>query len=92
MSWTQRLTSERREMLTVSQSETHLDVRYQWFSLSEKSKELQERLEQLRQVDQELQAQRTQFEERRNQTFRSLEGERQMQLDIMKDVDSFQGV
>ena len=84
----QRLTSERREMLTVSQSETHLDVRYQ--SLSEKSKELQERLEQLRQVDQELQAQRTQFEERRNQTFRSLEGERQMQLDIMKDVENFQ--
>lgn len=84
----QRLTSERREMLTVSQSETHLDVRYQ--SLSEKSKELQERLEQLRQVDQELQTQRTQFEERRNQTFRSLEGERQMQLDIMKDVENFQ--
>ncbi len=84
----QRLTTERREMLTVSQSETHLDVRYQ--TLTEKSKEQQERLESLRQVEMDLREQQAQFEQRRNQTFRSLEGERQMQLDIMKDVENFQ--
>src|SRR5690606_37679690 len=43
-----RLTDERREMLTVSQSETHLDVRNQ--TLSEKVREQDERLGQLREV------------------------------------------
>src|SRR5262249_4892175 len=79
----QQLTTTRREMLTVSQSETHLDVKYQ--SLTEKSSEQNERLEQLRQVNLELQNQHGDFEKRRNQTFAKLEGERQMQLDIMKD-------
>lgn len=83
-----QLTQQRREMLTVSQSETHLDVRYQ--TLIEKVREQDERLEQLRQVDSELQIQKAEFEKRRNQTFNKLEGERQMQLDIMKDVENFQ--
>lgn len=83
-----QLTSERREMLTVSQSETHLDVRFQ--TLNEKVREQQERLEQLRQVEAELTAQRGEFEKRRNQTFSKLEGERQLQLEIMKDVENFQ--
>jgi chromosome segregation protein len=83
-----QLTSERREMLTVSQSETHLDARFQ--SLNEKVKELNERLENLRQVEAELTEQKGQFETRRNEMFRRLEGERQMQLDIMKDVENFQ--
>lgn len=83
-----QLTAQRREMLTVSQSETHLEVRLQ--TLNDKVREQDERLEHLRSVEQELLAQKTQFEERRNQTFRKLEGERQMQLDIMKDVENFQ--
>jgi chromosome segregation protein len=83
-----QLTAERREMLTVSQSETHLDARFQ--SLNEKVKELNERLENLRQVEAELIEQKGQFEARRNEMFRRLEGERQMQLDIMKDVENFQ--
>ena len=83
-----KLTTERREMLTVSQSETHLDVRFQ--TLGEKAKDQAERLEGLRQVQGELQIQRGEFETRRNQTFNKLEGERQMQLDIMKDVENFQ--
>ncbi len=84
----QRLTSERREMLTVGQSETHLDVRHQ--TLLEKSSEQTERLEQLRETEAELKKQHVEFEQRRNQTFRALEGERQLQLDIMKDVENFQ--
>ncbi len=83
-----QLTTQRREMLTVSQSETHLEVKLQ--TLNDKVREQGERLEQLRTVEQELLKQRGEFEERRNQTFRKLEGERQMQLDIMKDVANFQ--
>jgi chromosome segregation protein len=83
-----QLTVQRREMLTVSQSETHLDVKFQ--TLNDKLTEQNERLEQLRQVDAELQTQKQEFEKRRNQTFSKLEGERQMQLDIMKDVENFQ--
>jgi chromosome segregation protein len=84
----QQLTVQRREMLTVSQSETHLDVRH--LSLNEKAKEQEERLEQLRLTEGELKTQYGEFEKRRNQTFSKLEGERQMQLDIMKDVETFQ--
>ncbi|HMN67642.1 MAG TPA: chromosome segregation protein SMC [Bdellovibrionales bacterium] len=83
-----QLTTERREMLTVSQSETTLDVRFQ--TLNEKVREQGERLEQIRQVEAELTSQRSEFEGRRNQTFGRLEGERQLQLDIMKDVENFQ--
>jgi len=49
-----------------------------------------ERLQGIRQVAMELQTQHGEFEKRRNQTFSKLEGERQMQLDIMKDVENFQ--
>jgi chromosome segregation protein len=84
----QRLTTERREMLTAGQSETHLDVRYQ--TLTEKAQEQDERLAQIRSLELELKEQNSQFEQRRNQTFRALEIERQMQLDIMKDVENFQ--
>jgi chromosome segregation protein len=83
-----QLTTQRREMLTVSQSETHLDFKVQ--ALNEKTSEQSARLEQLRQVEMELQTQNGEFEQRRNQTFNKLEGERQMQLDIMKDVENFQ--
>jgi chromosome segregation protein len=84
----QQLTTQRREMLTVSQSETHLDARFQ--SLTEKVGEQNERLEQIRQVEAELTTQKAEFERRRNDTFNKLEVERQMQLDIMKDVENFQ--
>lgn len=83
----QQLTAQRREMLTVSQSETHLDARFQ--TLNERVREQGERLEQLRSVEMELVTQKDEFEKRRNQTFGKLEGERQMQLDVMKDVENF---
>jgi chromosome segregation protein len=83
-----QLTTQRREMLTVGQSETHLDAKHQ--SLSEKLKEQGEHLEQMHQVEAELRTQNSEFIQRRNQTFSKLEGERQMQFDIMKDVENFQ--
>lgn len=81
------LTAKRREMLTVSQSETHLDARFQ--ALNEKVSEQQERVGQASAVAEELRLKKAEFETRRNQTFHSLEQERQMQLDIMKDVENF---
>jgi len=84
----QQLTEQRREMLTVSQSETHLDVRA--LSLNEKVQEQEARLEQMRLVEADLKGQAAEFTKHRNVTFAKLEGERQMQLDIMKDVENFQ--
>lgn len=82
------LTDRRREMLTVSQSETHWGAREQ--SLTEKISEQQSRVEHVHSVTNELSNQRQDFEKRRNQIFSKLEVERQMQLDIMKDVGNFE--
>jgi chromosome segregation protein len=82
------LTDRRREMLTVSQSETHWGAREQ--SLTEKISEQQSRVEHIHSVTTELMNQRQEFEKRRNQIFSKLEVERQLQLDIMKDVGNFE--
>jgi chromosome segregation protein len=82
------LTDRRREMLTVSQSETHWGAREQ--SLIEKISDQQSRVEHIHAVMNELSTQRQEFEKRRNQIFSKLEVERQMQLDIMKDVGNFE--
>lgn len=84
----QELTDRRREMLTVSQSETHWSAREQ--SLIEKISDQGSRVEQVHSVTNELSNQRQEFEKRRNQIFSKLEVERQMQLDIMKDVGNFE--
>lgn len=83
-----QLTEQRREMLTVSQSETHLDVRLQ--TVQDRFNEANERLNNARQVVADLIEQFERFEKSRNQIFSRLEGERQMQLDIMRDVENFQ--
>lgn len=82
------LTERRREMLTVTQSESHLEARYT--GLEEKITHHQERLDNSRLVLQELGGQKAEFETRRNRLFKELEAERQMQLGLMEDVDSFQ--
>lgn len=82
------LTDRRREMLTVSQTETHWGAREQ--SLTEKITDQEARVENVHAVTSELATQRQDFEKRRNQIFSKLEAERQMQLDIMKDVGNFE--
>lgn len=84
----QELTDRRREMLTVSQSATHWEAREH--SLNEKISDQKSRVEHVHAVSSELANQRQDFEKRRNQLFSKLELERQMQLDIMKDVDNFE--
>lgn len=84
----QELTAKRREMLTVSQSESHIEAKT--LSLNDKIVELESRLENSRQVLADLADQRQEFEKRRNRLFQSLETERQMQLDIIKDTETYQ--
>lgn len=84
----EELTSKRREMLTVSQSESHLEAKIQ--GLNEKVESQRERLENGRLVLNELKTQQDEFKTRRNKVNSQLEGERQLQLDIMRDVENFE--
>lgn len=81
------LTSKRREMLTVSQGESMLEARV--LSLGERLAEQQEKVERAREILEQLKTQKSEFANRRNQMFSALEQEKQMQLDIMKDVENF---
>ena len=83
----EELTTKRREMLTVSQGESMLEARV--VSLGERLAEQQEKVERARGILEQMRTQKSEFENRRNQIFSSLEQERQMQLDIMKDVENF---
>lgn len=83
----QDLTARRREMLATAQSETHIDVKA--LAMNDKVEESKNRLTTAEKVAGELTAQKEEFEKRRNQLFAKLEGERQMQLDIGKDVDTY---
>ena len=83
----EELTTKRRELLTVSQGESMLEARV--LSLNERLAEQQEKVERAREILAQLKTQKSEFENRRNQLFSSLEQERQMQLDIMKDVENF---
>ncbi|MEO0336972.1 MAG: chromosome segregation protein SMC, partial [Pseudomonadota bacterium] len=83
-----QLSEKRREMLTVSQSHTHLEARS--VNLNEKIEGLSEELEMARTTAAEHAAQKSEYETRRNEVFRELESERQLQLSIMNDVQNFE--
>jgi chromosome segregation protein len=83
-----QLSEKRREMLTVSQSHTHLEARS--VGLSEKIEGLIEELEAARTTAAEHEAQKSEYETRRNDVFSELESERQLQLSIMNDVQNFE--
>ena len=82
------LTEKRREMLVVSSTHSHLEAKksgleaqleqaeVQWASASE--------------VAEELKAKRTEFLAHRKKVSDQLEGQRQLQLSIMKDVENFE--
>jgi len=84
----EELTVKRREMLTVSQSESHLDARL--VSLNSQIEDFNERVQTSLSVVNELKDQKQQFETRRNSLFSQLEQERQMQLGLMQDAENFQ--
>ncbi len=84
----QELSDSRREFLTVSQGESHISARLG--SLEETLNQIQEREQEAQGVLQELLEKRHEFENRRKRVFTQLEGERQMQLDIARDVETLE--
>lgn len=82
------LTNKRREMLTVSQGQTHLEARL--ISFDEKVENEKAEIETQSEVLQELKVQNKEFEKRRNELYKMLDGEKQMQLSIMQDVENFE--
>ena len=84
----EELTVKRREMLTVSQGHTHLEAKLG--SLDEKIQTQTDTLEEQRLILNELSEQKSEYESRRNRLHKELEGERQMQLSIMQDVENFE--
>jgi len=82
------LTDRRREMLALSASRTHLEAREG--VLKGKVEELDAKLVDLRLRVEEIKQKRQEFEARRNKIFQQLDGERQMHMDHVRDVDLLQ--
>ncbi len=84
----EELTTKRRELFAVGQSESSLDARVN--SLSAQIADLSERQENEQLVLNELREKQVDFENRRKKVGNDLDKERQMQLDLASDVDSFE--
>ncbi|NUN04780.1 MAG: chromosome segregation protein SMC [Bdellovibrio sp.] len=82
------LTTKRRELFAVGQSESSLDARVN--SLTSQIADITERQDNEQLVLNELREKQVEFEGRRKKVFNELEKERQMQLDLANDVDSFE--
>ncbi len=81
------LTEKRKELLTITQAESHLEA--QISSKETVLEELRSRFEQSGEVLLELKQKNVEFEEHRNKVFRKLEGQKQMQLGCMNDVEVY---
>lgn len=84
----QELTTKRRELFAVGQTESSLDARVN--SLNAQIQDLQDRHNNEEQVLAELREKKLSFEDRRRKVFNDLEKERQLQLDLSNDVVSFE--
>ncbi|XGC81770.1 chromosome segregation protein SMC [Bdellovibrio bacteriovorus] len=82
------LTTKRRELFAVGQSESSLDARVN--SLSGQIADLTDRQDNEQQVLNELREKQVEFEARRKKVTNELDKERQMQLDLASDVDSYE--
>ncbi len=82
----EELTTQRRELMTVSQGEAHISAKIS--ATREALTIFEERASDSRVVQQELLEKKSEFETRRTKVFTSLEKERQMQLDLAQDADS----
>lgn len=82
------LTEARREFLTVSQGESSIAARA--LSLEETIETILDRETEARGVLEELLGKKIEFESRRNKVFGALEKERQMQLDLSRDVETLE--
>lgn len=84
----EELTTKRRELFAVGQSESSLDARVN--GLTAQIADLTERQDNEQLVLNELREKQVEFESRRKKVFNELDKERQMQLDLANDVDSFE--
>jgi len=84
----QELTSARREILTVSQGESSIRARVT--AGRETIAGLEDRETEARLILEELLEKKLDFESRRNRVWNELEKERQEQLDLARDVESFE--
>ncbi len=82
------LTTSRQELFAVGQSESSLDAKT--LSLSTHLQDLRDRENNEQLVLNELREKHLEFENRRRKVFNELEKERQMQLDLANDFESFE--
>lgn len=82
------LTEARREILTVSQGESAIGARVT--SMQETIAGIEEREAEARAILEELLEKRVEFEGRRKKVWNELERERQEQLDLARDVETFE--
>lgn len=81
------LTHKRREMLVKSQGESHLEA--QLMGVQAQLENAADQREQALAVHGELELKKADFEQHRNNLYKKLEGQKQMQLDVMRDVENF---
>jgi chromosome segregation protein len=84
----EELTTKRRDLFAIGQSESSLDARVN--SLNAQISDLSERQDNEQQVLNELREKQVEFEGRRKKVINELDRERQMQLDLASDVESFE--
>lgn len=82
------LTKARRELFAVGQTEASIDARLQ--SLETQIQDTQERESNEQLVLNELREKQLDFENRQRKVFNELEKERQLQMDLGNDVESFE--
>lgn len=84
----EELTLGRREMLAVAQSESHIEAKQ--LAAQSQIQDAEGKLTYSREVKAELATKRDEFARRHLEVTSLLDGERQMQLSIMQDVENFQ--
>lgn len=82
------LTNHRRELFAIGQTESSLEAKVQ--SLSAQIKEIEERENHEQEVLSELKTKLIEFEDRKKRTHLDFDKERQLQLDLSNDVESFE--
>ena len=84
----EELTGQRRELLSVSAGESSLASRI--VSINEAVSSIEERESEAQAILEELLEKKMEFEARRKKVYNELEKERQEQLDLSRDVESFE--
>lgn len=85
----QALTEKRRMLISLEQSQVGIQAKKE--ALQEKEEEMREEKAQSQVAYDEVLTQKKEFEARRNDFFKKLENEKQMQLDMSKDLETLRG-